>query len=376
MMSFLPQLSLPLPHHCSSSKPFQNPTVIALRSPTTVSNATTDSGIQFRRKLLYLRGLNVNALEALRKNPEFRSTPLRTLKSVETCLASMGIERAALGRIFDMYPQLLTCDPYLDLYPVFGFLLNDVEIPFPDVRTAIIRCPRLLICGVDDQLMPTLWFLRKLGFVGRQAITCQTTVLLVSSVENTLLRKLEYLRSLGLSCSEVANMVLRSPGLLTFSIENNYRPKVEYFLREMKGDIVEIKRFPQYFSFSLERKIKPRHKLLLDHGFSMSLSDMLKVSDGEFNLRLTKLRLRCLEEFPSAEVLLLNNLFLISVLTPKDWKRESSISCFYLYQLPLLDVFVYWLKILGCVNPLIVLDFYTFPILQFSSIIFIFLKCS
>ncbi|GFY88462.1 mitochondrial transcription termination factor family protein [Actinidia rufa] len=108
----------------------------------------------------------------------------------------MRIERSALGRILDMYPQFLTSDPYSNLYPVFDFLLNDVVIPFHD-----------------------------------------TTVLLVLSVEGTLMPKLNYLMELRFSYEEVRRMVLRSPGLLTFSIENNYWPKVECFVKEMDGDL-------------------------------------------------------------------------------------------------------------------------------------------
>lgn len=104
--------------------------------------------------------------------------------------------------------------------------------------------------------------------------------------------KIEYLVGLGIDYDEVRTMVLRSPGLLTLSVEKNYRPKVEYFLKEMNGDLEEIKRFPQYFSFSLERKIKPRHRLLVEHGFSMSLAEMLKVSDGEFKVQLIE---KCLQ---------------------------------------------------------------------------------
>lgn len=72
-------------------------------------------------------------------------------------------------------------------------------------------------------------------------------------------------------------------------------PKVDYFLTEMKGEVAELKRFPQYFSFSLERKIKPRHRLLVEHGLSVPLSRMLKISDGEFNARLLETRLRMVE---------------------------------------------------------------------------------
>lgn len=62
----------------------------------------------------------------------------------------------------------------------------------------------------------------------------------------------------------------------------------------MKGDLLELKRFLQYFSFRLEKKIKPRHRLLVEHGLSLSLSKMLKVSDGEFTSRLIEMRLQSL----------------------------------------------------------------------------------
>ncbi|KAL6566462.1 hypothetical protein OROGR_002077 [Orobanche gracilis] len=106
--------------------------------------------------------------------------------------------------------------------------------------------------------------------------------------------KIEYLVGLGFESDDARNVLLRSPGLLTFSVANNYRPKMEYFLN---GDLEEIKRFPQYFSFSLERKIKPRHRLLVEHGLLMSLSEMLKVSDGEFNVQLIEKRLRILDKW-------------------------------------------------------------------------------
>ncbi|XP_041014025.1 transcription termination factor MTEF1, chloroplastic [Juglans microcarpa x Juglans regia] len=278
-----------------SPKPSKTPSSSLSLHRHSLPTSTSDAGILFREKIIYLENLNVNSHKALRLNPNFRSAPLSSLVSVEHCLFSFGIARSAIGRILDMHPQLLTSDPHSDLYPIFDFLLNEVSIPFLDLSKSIIRCPRLLVCSVTDQLRPALSFLKGLGFVGPNSITCQTTLLLVSSVEGTLLPKIRFLQSLGLSYEDVVNMVLRSPGLLTFSIRNNYTPKVKYFLEEMKGDLVELKRFPQYFSFSLEGKIMPRHRLLVFHGFSLSLSEMLKVSDGEFNARLIEMRLRSVE---------------------------------------------------------------------------------
>ncbi|KAH6798487.1 Mitochondrial transcription termination factor family protein [Perilla frutescens var. frutescens] len=267
----------------------------SLKTLVCTTAVSADSGLKFRQKILYLQSLRVNPAKALHKNPNLRSAPLSTLLSVTQCLSSMGVQLSAAGRILDMYPELLTADPYADIYPIFDFLINTVEIPFPDVRKSIIRCPRLLVTDPETQLRPAFEFLTELGFSGRKRLTAHTTVLLVSSVEFTLYPKIEFLVSLGFEYDEVRTMVLRSPGLLTYSVEKNYVPKVEYFLKEMNGRLEEIKRFPQYFSFSLERKIKPRHRLLMEHGFSMPLSEMLKVSDGEFNARLIEKRLRMVD---------------------------------------------------------------------------------
>ncbi|KAL0327162.1 UNVERIFIED_CONTAM: Transcription termination factor MTEF1, chloroplastic [Sesamum angustifolium] len=257
---------------------------------------TGDSGLKFRQKLLFLQSLKVNTTKALQLNPNLRAAPLSTLHSITQCLSSMGLELSAIGRILDMYPQLLTADPYSDIYPIFDFLLHTVQLPFPEIQKSITRCPRILVSDPEAQLKPTFDFLTELGFVGTNKLTSQTTLLLVSSVESTLMPKIDYLVGLGIEYEEVRNMVLRSPGLLTFSVENNYKPKAEYFLKEMNGDLEEIKRFPQYFSFSLDRKIKPRHRLLMEHGVFMSLSAMLKVSDGEFNVRLLEKRLRMAQQ--------------------------------------------------------------------------------
>ncbi|KAK7309805.1 hypothetical protein RJT34_06837 [Clitoria ternatea] len=277
-------------------KPFQNHNNLNLRTLPQFSRqpntpTTSDRGLIFREKVIYLKRLNVNPDKAFRENPALRSSPLSTLKSVEQCLSSMGIHRSEMGRILDMLPVLLTCDPYSQFYPLLDFLLHEVKIPYPHVQKSILRCPRLLVSDVETQLRPALCFLRELGFDGPHSITWQTTLLLVSSVEDTLLPKVEFLIGLGFTRYEVGNMVVRSPGLLTFSVENNLRPKVEFFLKEMDGDVAELKRFPQYFSFSLEGKIKPRHRMLAQLGLSLPLEDMLKVSDGEFHARLLEFQL-------------------------------------------------------------------------------------
>lgn len=140
----------------------------------------------------------------------------------------------------------------------------------------------MLNSSVRDQLKPALFYLQRLGFKDFEALAYHDSVLLVSSVENTLIPKLKYLESLGLSRDETVGMVLRCPSLLTFSIENNYKPKYEYFVEVMEKKMEELKEFPQYFSFSLEKRIKPRHARLLQSGVEVPLPLMLKSTDDEF----------------------------------------------------------------------------------------------
>ncbi|XP_078429601.1 transcription termination factor MTEF1, chloroplastic-like [Wolffia australiana] len=294
-----PPSSLPTPHHLLNAR-FTPTAALHHPPPKPTSPSSPNPGLLFRQKLLYLEEtLGIDSSEALSRNPHLRSFPLSSLHSLAAFLSSMGLPstHSGAGRVLSRHPELLTCDPQTHLLPVFRFLLGPVGLPRKDLPLAVLRCPRLLVSSVDSQLRPALLFLRQLGFVGNHRISCRTTLLLVSSVEGTLIPKLEYIQNLGFSRREAAKMVLRSPGLFTFSIERNFRPKVAYLVEDMRREIAELKDFPQYFSFSLEGKIKPRHRRLVENGFGdMPLADMLKVSDGEFNDRLVEMRLRLLDE--------------------------------------------------------------------------------
>ncbi|KAJ6823995.1 uncharacterized protein M6B38_130055 [Iris pallida] len=276
------------------------PLKLLLRSPTPTSTTTVaNPGLRFREKLHFLEhSLRVDPLSALSLNPSLRSAPLSSLLSLTSYLSSsFGLSPLDSGRVFRMYPHLLTCpDPDRTLTPVLHFLLGPADIPFPDLRRSVLRCPRLLVSSVDDQLAPALLFLRRLGF---RSLSSQTALLLVSSVERTLLPKVRYLQSLGLSHRDTVRMVLRSPALLTFSIENNFKPKVEFLVGGMGRGVREVEAFPHYFSFSLERRIRPRHRLLVEGGAEgMSLAEMLKPSDGEFREKLLGIKLSIVGEEP------------------------------------------------------------------------------
>lgn len=191
--------------------------------------------------------MGVDAGKALSQNPSLHSVTLESIHSVISFLQSKGIHQKDFAKIFGMCPKILTSDVKTDLIPVFNFLSEDLKIPDQNFRRAINKCPRLLASSAKDQLKPALFYLQRLGLKDLEALAYHDSVLLVSSVEKTLIPKLKYLESLGFSRSETVGMVLRCPALLTFSIENNFKPKFEYFSvgeeRDMEMDSEENQRF-------------------------------------------------------------------------------------------------------------------------------------
>ncbi|KAL2327430.1 hypothetical protein Fmac_020857 [Flemingia macrophylla] len=244
--------------------------------------------LEFKEKILCLEVMGVDAGKALSQNPELRTVSLESIHSIISFLMSKGLQEKDLPRIFGMCPKILTSDIKTDLNPVFDFILQELKVPEHSFRRVVNKCPRLLTSSVKDQLTPAFIYLRRLGFKDLVALAYQDSVLLVSNVENTLIPKLKFLETLGLSKDEVRSMVLRCPALLTFSIENNFQPKYEYLAGEMGRKLEELKEFPQYFAFSLENRIKPRHMEIVQSGISLPLSVMLKSTDEDFRQLITQ----------------------------------------------------------------------------------------
>lgn len=98
--------------------------------------------------------------------------------------------------------------------------------------------------------------------------------------------KIEYFEKVGFRYRESISMFRRFPPLFCYSVKENFEPKFNYFVVEMGRDLKELKEFPQYFSFSLERRIKPRHQSCVENGVCFPLNVMLKMKEEVFMQRL------------------------------------------------------------------------------------------
>lgn len=108
-----------------------------------------------------------------------------------------------------------------------------------------------------------------------------TAHLLNTRVEK-LRKKITFLQSIGLSYEEAANVCARYPAIFGYGLENNLLPKYEYLVNHMKRSVEELKVFPQYFGFSLGKRIIPRHLHLTQRNVQIPLKRMLMWGDEKF----------------------------------------------------------------------------------------------
>lgn len=94
--------------------------------------------------------------------------------------------------------------------------------------------------------------------------------------------RIVYFMKVGLSEKEIALMVCKFSPLLGYSIKEVLMPKLEFLVNSMKRPVRDVVHYPRYFSYSLEKKIKPRYRVLKGRNIECNLKDMLAKNDEEF----------------------------------------------------------------------------------------------
>ncbi|XP_049355764.1 transcription termination factor MTEF1, chloroplastic-like [Solanum verrucosum] len=182
-----------------------------------------------------------------------------------------------------MCPEILTAPISTTLRAAVTFLLREVHVTGENLPGVLRRRPRLLTKCVDKHLRPTLYFLQ--SSIGIEDVS-KCASLLSCSVETKFIPRLDYFQRIGFSRRDAKVMFRRFPSLFCYSIEENLEPKFDYFVVEMGREMMELNVFPQYFSFSLEKRIKPRHMMCVEKGVCLSLPVMLKSHESRFRDRL------------------------------------------------------------------------------------------
>ncbi|KAL3515178.1 hypothetical protein ACH5RR_022080 [Cinchona calisaya] len=235
----------------------------------------------YRDNLRYLNSIGIiNSDTKIHRNPS-PETLLHILSTVNF-LKSKGFSESHFARLAFLIPQVFSPEfNPADLQPVFDFLNNELAASEEESCAFILLCPHILQSNVQFCLRPTLCYLRDIGVENLNRPNNLNAHLLNTRVKK-LDEKIRFLREIGFSQEESAKICARLPAIFGYSVENNLLPKLEYLVGEMDRSLDELKGFPQYLAFSLEKRIKPRHMHLKRRNVEVPLKRMLMWNDKKF----------------------------------------------------------------------------------------------
>ncbi|KAK9986361.1 hypothetical protein SO802_031312 [Lithocarpus litseifolius] len=173
-----------------------------------------------------------------------------TVKPNVECLLSFGIRREALASVIAQYPQILGLPLKAKLSSQQYFFNLKLKIDPQGFAQVIEKMPQI-----------------------------------VSLHQHVIMKPVEFLLARALPSEDVAKMVVKCPQLVASRVElmkNSYY----FFKSEMGRPLKELVEFPEYFTYSLESRIKPRYQRLKSKGIRCSLNWLLNCSDQRFEERL------------------------------------------------------------------------------------------
>lgn len=172
-----------------------------------------------------------------------------TVKPNAECLLSFGIRREALASVIAQYPQILGLPLKAKLSSQQYFFNLKLKIDPQGFAQVIEKMPQI-----------------------------------VSLHQHVIMKPVEFLLARALPSEDVAKMVVKCPQLVASRVElmkNSYY----FFKSEMGRPLKELVEFPEYFTYSLESRIKPRYQRLKSKGIRCSLNWLLNCSDQRFEER-------------------------------------------------------------------------------------------
>ncbi|KAI8015395.1 hypothetical protein LOK49_LG05G02882 [Camellia lanceoleosa] len=213
-----------------------------------------------------------------------------TVKPNVDCLISFGIRREALASIIAQYPQIIGLPLKAKLSTQQYFFNFKLKIDPDGFAQVIERMPQI-----------------------------------VSLNQNVIMKHVEFLVGRGIPVEDVGKMVVNCPQLVAVQVglmKNSYY----FFKSEMGRPVNELVEFPEYFTYSLESRIKPSR---------LALGKIRTIDFGDDLLSLSEDPLSCCFPFTSSDVT-----------TDKDLQRRNRGNYTFRVQIPVLIMLLMLFKLL------------------------------
>ncbi|KAL0461764.1 UNVERIFIED_CONTAM: Transcription termination factor MT, chloroplastic [Sesamum latifolium] len=252
----------PLAENSVASVSPSTPTVDSrkLKALARVSDVSPTGKLPSHIVYLIELGMELEAIrEVIRKFPAFAYYSLEgKIKPVVEFLLDLGVDKKQWAKVIYRFPPLLTYSRQ-KLKATVDFLY-EMGLSANNVSKVLTRCPNIISYSVEDKLRPTADYFRSLD-VDVALLLHRSPQTFGLSIEGNLKPLTEFFLERGYSLEDVATMISRYGALYTFSLPENLMPKWEFFLT-MVYPKSELIKFPQYFGYSLEDRIKPRYETM------------------------------------------------------------------------------------------------------------------
>lgn len=196
----------------------------------------------------------------------------------------LGINRDGMRRMLTIKPMVFCVDLETTIVPKVRFL-QDLGIRDDAIGNMLVKFPPLLTYSLYKKIRPVVIFLiTKAGVTQKDIgkVIALGPELLGCSIVNKLQVNVKYFLSLGISLRVLGEMIADFPMLLRYNIEV-LRPKYRYLRRTMIRPLQDLVEFPRFFSYSLDGRIIPRHRVMVENHVNFKLRYMLASSDEEFD---------------------------------------------------------------------------------------------
>jgi len=195
-------------------------------------------------------------------------------------LRGLGIKD--IGKLVERFPRVFGLNIAGNIQPKVDYLTS---LGVKDIGKLVERFPQVFGYNVAGNIQPKVEYLRGLGIKDIGRLVERFPQVLNLNIAGNIQPKVEYLQGLGIK--DIGKLVKRFPHVFGYNVAGNIQPKVDFYLKQ-GYDIRHIEQFPAAFSYSMDKRIKPRFAFLKQLNrtpVGVSLANILSPSDKTFSKR-------------------------------------------------------------------------------------------
>ncbi|KAH1030726.1 hypothetical protein J1N35_042900 [Gossypium stocksii] len=198
----------------------------------------------------------------------------------------LGISRDGMRRMLTIKPMIFCFNFETTIVPKVQFF-RDLGVREDAIGNMLVKFPPLLTYSLHKKIRPVvIYLMTKAGVTEKDIgkVIALGPELFGCNIAKTLEVNVKYFLSLGIRVRQLGEMIGDFPKLLRYKVDLLY-PKYQYLRRMMVRPLQDVIEFPRFFSYSLEERIIPRHKIMVENRVNFKLRYMLACTDEEFNQR-------------------------------------------------------------------------------------------